>query len=898
MADRVLDHLWTYPDADQMRTAPLDVSQRGIANNLGVSRTQASRILRNLEEDGLVYTSLRRIRGLSRRQKAYHLTREGQRAYRTRIGRHLRVPSPSALSPPPEPFVGRRSAEKRFRKWWEVEDGVLFLIGPAGIGKTAFLRTVLPDLEGVQVRYRTLSPRDDRAGILEYIAKRLVPNDPMVARRAVQAPNPDRTWAALENPLREAGGLWVFDHLDQASQGVCELVLDLAARSPGVGLRMVLVHREPETAWLTDISARSIKLGPLADRAARRLLGKEVADPAAIISKLGGHPGLLRWASEVGPGISGTTELLEAVLVDLSADRRWVLDLMAVHRLPVYRRAIPIRFQGQDALGALVARELVEVRHQDGLETYLVPETLREAARHHMDERRMLAAHRLAAEYYAMLPGADAKAERILHLLEAGEVPEALAVATADLEALTGPLVARILELTEALQPRAGWAPGPAGLLTYLRAAVRENEGALPKAGVEYTRALAGDLPRALRIRSRERLGTILRLGGHHSDARETLEIGLASDDLRARERGRLLDVLGLVHLDERDIAGAELTLHRALAAARTARDRDLEARILLNLALTAVRANDRDAADDHLASALRLLGEAGAAGLRMSGYRLLGHLRTVQGRIHEALEAFERSRVAGERAGDVRVVYTQAALAHHLSLVGDLDRAREVAERALPMVQDSGAVAQVAYVLRILGTVAWMRGDLEEAFSHYLEALAILEEVDRDPDRAWILLFLGRAYLDAGDPLGAKGAFERAAELLPDDREFYTIPGRVDVALIDGDLETADRLWSGLHEDPSDIDHLVWVWSRLRTEAALARHHGEVDRARTILTGAAEDCPFGYDRALLCLELAELEEEAGERAMAKRALHRTLKELRYLGNERLAAGVQSRLLG
>ncbi len=75
--EKVLLFLRDYIDSYEENNLPEDITQKGICENLGMSRTHASRILNNLKQDDLIQEYLSSVKGHERKLKTYRLTSKG-----------------------------------------------------------------------------------------------------------------------------------------------------------------------------------------------------------------------------------------------------------------------------------------------------------------------------------------------------------------------------------------------------------------------------------------------------------------------------------------------------------------------------------------------------------------------------------------------------------------------------------------------------------------------------------------------------------------------------------------------------------------------------------------------------------------------------------------------------
>lgn len=75
--DKVLLFLMEYSDMDFCGQVPEDITQKGISDALGMSRTHTSRVLKRLKNDDLLKEELASVEGHERKLKSYMLTSKG-----------------------------------------------------------------------------------------------------------------------------------------------------------------------------------------------------------------------------------------------------------------------------------------------------------------------------------------------------------------------------------------------------------------------------------------------------------------------------------------------------------------------------------------------------------------------------------------------------------------------------------------------------------------------------------------------------------------------------------------------------------------------------------------------------------------------------------------------------
>jgi len=122
-----------------------------------------------------------------------------------------------------------------------------------------------------------------------------------------------------------------------------------------------------------------------------------------------------------------------------------------------------------------------------------------------------------------------------------------------------------------------------------------------------------------------------------------------------------------------------------------------------------------------------------------------LGHAYILAGRIADGLRLLER---AVEQSASVpRLVY----LAEGFLRAGRADDATHTADRALERARHYQERGNEAWALRLLGEIAAVPPDVEQAEAYYRQALALAEELGMRPLVAHCHLGLGTLYQRVG---------------------------------------------------------------------------------------------------------------------------------------------------
>jgi tetratricopeptide (TPR) repeat protein len=149
--------------------------------------------------------------------------------------------------------------------------------------------------------------------------------------------------------------------------------------------------------------------------------------------------------------------------------------------------------------------------------------------------------------------------------------------------------------------------------------------------------------------------------------------------------------------------------------------------------------------------------------------HALLGAAYALSGRIAEALPLLEQ---AVEHANARQLIANQALWLVHLSeaylLAGRLDDAHTRDGQALEFARGHKGRGHEAYALRLLGEVTAQREppDIDQATTHYRQALALAEELGMRPLQAHCHRGLGTLYAKTGQREQTRAALSAAIDL------------------------------------------------------------------------------------------------------------------------------------
>lgn len=225
---------------------------------------------------------------------------------------------------------------------------------------------------------------------------------------------------------------------------------------------------------------------------------------------------------------------------------------------------------------------------------------------------------------------------------------------------------------------------------------------------------------------------------------------------------------------------------------------------------------------------------------LLMEGQALIvaGQALTVEGKMAEAVQAFEQARALFERAGYLWGVTT--ALANHGILLywqGDLAGSERLHRQALALVKQVGNVTGLAAELGNLGLLYQSRGDLQQALSYLESSRAEFAEIEDPFLESRVLIASGTIFLVQGDLAGAQSRLEEALALGrrmgSRSDEARALHNLASLLVWKGQIREADRMAERAYSLVKDRRDPVQAGSSLSAWADAAARLGDLPAAR-----------------------------------------------------------------
>jgi tetratricopeptide (TPR) repeat protein len=225
--------------------------------------------------------------------------------------------------------------------------------------------------------------------------------------------------------------------------------------------------------------------------------------------------------------------------------------------------------------------------------------------------------------------------------------------------------------------------------------------------------------------------------------------------------------------------------------------DRDGESRLLNLLGLIALEQENLAGAQDYYKRSLRIAKEIGNLRNQAMPLNNLGNEALTVGNFSAAQEYYERSlklaRKIGDRAGEGLVLGNLGFIA---GIQGDYITGREYNDQSLQSARQVGNRIQEAYALINVSSILRALKEYPKALAQANQGLSIAREIGDPNGEAWSLTSLGNIYFDINDLDAAaedfKGALELRQSLEQPNLASEPLAGQARIALEEGDLQRA----------------------------------------------------------------------------------------------------------
>jgi tetratricopeptide (TPR) repeat protein len=264
------------------------------------------------------------------------------------------------------------------------------------------------------------------------------------------------------------------------------------------------------------------------------------------------------------------------------------------------------------------------------------------------------------------------------------------------------------------------------------QAAYALNTGDYPQAVAASEKAIAlAQSSRALEVAVQAHLtwsSTLWRRGEYNAASHQAVAgLGLARQIDDHQGQSRLLNMLGLIALEQNDLTQAYAYLEQSLLIAREIGDRRIEAMLLNSLGNLSGNLGDFIAAQDY--------------------YEQAHHI----------------AREIGDRNGEGRVL---GNLGWVVGTLGDYVTGRSYCERNLRIVRETGDRSAEAISLINLSSYSVRQGDQQAALTYAEQSLALAHATGDRSGEAWALTYLGHAHFESGQTQAAAKDYQAGLEI------------------------------------------------------------------------------------------------------------------------------------
>ncbi len=731
--EAILVHLLGYRRYFGEGTVPIEMSQAGISQAIGIRRSHVSSSLDTAKEKGNVDEGLAHVRGEARRRKCYSLTEKGmalakeveERVERAVVSAALlngevfegslgelaasdiarplvwmalktvdgvlalptTEPEGKGISlskvPVVMPFLGRMEEQKAIKEFFEREGKVLVIKGMPGIGKTALAAEVSGSV-GASIFWFSIGDWSSPRNTASHLGAHLQSLGSDRLKRYVDArERPDL--ADLRDILMELDVRLtiILDDCQNASASMGSLLRTLiSVCEANEHLDLILVGRG--FPGIFDLKHRTghvclnLELEGLdTDASFQMLKNRGIVGHKAetMVKRSGGHPLFLTLiaSDEDGEDAEEMSTLISREIQDsLTAREREMLYALSVFREPVATDAIAKDEEGVNVLEGLKDRSIVT---HDG--RWQMHSLLKDFFYGHQGRVDREMRHEMAAEYYGAYASTSRESiEEAYHLFMARDAESAmLRIATEGDGWLRKGYQDEFLQLCTLIPE--GWeSPVELFEVLMLKAMVLKQVGEWDSAERVLERCL--DI-----------------CGGPNDAAR----------------RARTLLVTGAIHYRRGELSGALELFEEAKGLIRD--DDELMAELQNSIGVVNWRLGRLDAARTAYYIDLKISDEKGdLAGIARS-LNNLGILDWQEGRSDAALERYARALEAAQRVPDKRLVamlYSNIADAYKSK--GESSEAKRFYERCLELSEDLRFNWQIAEAFRGLADIVEDRRD------------------------------------------------------------------------------------------------------------------------------------------------------------------------------------------
>ena len=730
LSAEILDYIETHTPTDG---TGYGVSQRELSRALGYHPCSMSRPLSELVGGGLLHSHRGAVRGGVRKQLVYSLTESG----RKRLRRETRnVPLLSAeLPPPPNPFVGRKS---ELRELWSLsrEGGSLvFVEGPAGMGKTTLVARHIRRLWAGRVPFWfTIRPGTSPRTFTTALAHALSSlGSPQLAYYAqlLRAPVGREVADLAGRALAERELIAVIDDAQAASADMRKFLTEfIPTFVRGRHDHLYVLSQAAPFFQPAELPTHHLTVGGLDRASAHDLTDRRggLADRfEGVYQATLGSPLLLQLAI-AAPGVEAT----EAALPGAILARLPEAELRALTPAALANEPLPATFLAENrALPEDRVERLVQmgVLRKTGEGQVEMLQVVRTAFLNRLLAPEERAAHMVLAQFYGRSHRPEAVRERFLHLVNAEDARAASSLL--DRQSRT------LLAL---------------GYSDAVRNALRHLTLVMP--------------PGAARVRVFRSEALLLRAHSDYSDAIVSLRRAITEPDIEARLRAECLYQIVELQVRLREVEEAERTYEHARRIPNPSRR--LQVLTLLAEGRIAEAKGDLPRGQTIFEQAFDLARKWRVGDVALEAVAAWSRLASLGGEREAALQVVEQGLPQARASGRLDIVFNLLLVrARAYAELGKKEQAESEMQLLRTEAESLGYLNQLTYTLSGLAAMAVEGGRWPDAIAYARQASGMAERLGNDLVLGHTLAVLALGQQRHGMLSEAQKAGERAVTVL-----------------------------------------------------------------------------------------------------------------------------------
>ncbi len=794
IGNRLVLHLSYYSRFKEEFVCPVEMTQDGISEKIGISRAHAALELKRLKQRGHVDCRLAHVARTKTRRKVYFLTKPGEehatglkdiashkrlrviedgggqehpgheilklltsRGYSENEA-YVRILASEAISldrgrvddggnqgRAQLNVIGRAQETSRLERWFNTPGKtVCLLTGPGGIGKSHLALDLISKVRVMNVKISVRQSQSVRS-IISEIANTLSKRGKLRLKRLMECVEFDAHEVVLTLTEEMAGGLLVLEEL-QNSPEIEEFtsqfmklnewplkVLLVSRRKPGYCKRWSDTFQKP----YEDIS-----LNPFNLEATRELISYKGIKPTDEQIRLAhtwsrGHP--LEVAMLVEhcwpPGSDDPPNIIKRVLAQMNRDELRFIGLSAIIRLPID----PATFGDEPIRSTLDKYPILFQREEDG---YKLRGFLKDQIMGMLSEEEKGSLHAVAADIEESRRNT---LEAALHLISAGNSDRAIDVLVRVQETLD--YRTRDSELLPILQ-----SIGDEPRLDHLRGRILASLGRNDEARLYLERALLNDVRNESHVIAMQ-LADIKTRMGMMDDAEQTLVKIIGSDDSRSGGllKVQALQLLGNLNRLRFEFRKAIQCFQETLVQSERLGEPREAVRARASIGMLHLESKDAESAAGELSAAINALGEDDVDSAKL--FFNLGLANRMRGDEERSSVCFLKSAEIAKSFGQMRINATSLAYAaESYFATGRTSEALTLNQEALKIAEHLEDSALSSLVHANLGTINRKLGLWSKAESHLIKSVDLIKSREDHDDLCRVYKEMAMLYQSNGD--------------------------------------------------------------------------------------------------------------------------------------------------